>query len=231
MLERLVWEDREKDMGNNMYFSFVKKAVRKIRGYLPFTYDRLYYSALTEKYTPFAKDYVRILCDTFNPKSVIDIGCGVGLYLSEFERRGLEVCGYDGSKYAVKNSLPSLGVVKYHDLRRPLDCKRMYDLCLCIEVGEHLRATHARSFIEMLTKLSDIVCFTAAKPGQGGHHHINEQPPQYWEALFNQCGFILDHALTDGVKKMMRETNPLFTRGDIFVYENHLVFTKSLHKH
>jgi hypothetical protein len=30
---------------------------------------------------------------------------------------------------------------------------------------------------------------TAAPPGQGGTQHVNEQPKEYWGALFSERGF------------------------------------------
>src|SRR6185437_16419734 len=35
----------------------------------------------------------------------------------------------------------------------------------------------------------DVVLFSAAIPGQGGHHHVNEQFPDYWSAHFARHGF------------------------------------------
>jgi hypothetical protein len=33
--------------------------------------------------------------------------------------------------------------------------------------------------------------FSAATPGQGGTHHVNEQPLSYWTEHFAQCGYRL----------------------------------------
>jgi hypothetical protein len=64
-----------------------------------------------------------------------------------------------------------------------------FDLCLCIEVAEHLPARSARPLVRGLTGLSDVVVFTAATPGQGGAHHINLRPRSFWSALFDGEGF------------------------------------------
>jgi len=34
-----------------------------------------------------------------------------------------------------------------------------------------------------------VVLFSAAVPGQGGEHHVNEQPPEYWRSLFAERGY------------------------------------------
>jgi hypothetical protein len=43
--------------------------------------------------------------------------------------------------------------------------------------------------VESLTRHGDTILFSAAIPGQGGTHHINEQFPEYWAAVFRQKGF------------------------------------------
>jgi hypothetical protein len=42
-----------------------------------------------------------------------------------------------------------------------------------------------------LCRLADVVLFSAAEPGQGGEHHINERPLQYWRELFQSKGFLV----------------------------------------
>ena len=38
--------------------------------------------------------------------------------------------------------------------------------------------------------LAPVVLFSAAPPGQGGEHHLNEQPYDYWRALFRHQGYV-----------------------------------------
>jgi hypothetical protein len=56
-------------------------------------------------------------------------------------------------------------------------------------VVEHLPARNNRAVARMLTAAAPAVMFSSALPGQGGAHHINEQWPSYWRALFAECGF------------------------------------------
>jgi hypothetical protein len=64
-----------------------------------------------------------------------------------------------------------------------------FDLAICMEVAEHLSSARASSFVSELCALSDFILFSAAIPGQGGTHHINEQWPSYWSALFEANNF------------------------------------------
>lgn len=65
------------------------------------------------------------------------------------------------------------------DLTTPLQLPRQFELAMTIEVGEHLPREQARTFVETLCRLSDIVLFSAAIPNQGVEH-VNEQWPSFW---------------------------------------------------
>lgn len=72
------------------------------------------------------------------------------------------------------------------DLEKRLDINKQFDLAISLEVAEHLSKGRAESFIEDLCKLSHVVLFSAAFPGQGGVKHINEQPLSYWNQIFEK---------------------------------------------
>jgi hypothetical protein len=51
----------------------------------------------------------------------------------------------------------------------------------------------ARPYISFIDDAGpEIVYFSAACPGQGGHGHINLQPKSYWVEKFHRAGFWLD---------------------------------------
>ena len=70
------------------------------------------------------------------------------------------------------------------------ELNRRFDLALCIEVAEHLRAERGDELIEYLCARADSVLFSAAVPGQGGTGHINEQPQSYWHARFAEHDYV-----------------------------------------
>jgi len=153
-----------------------------------------------------AKAFAAILIKYFPPKSVVDIGCGIGIYLAEFKTNNIEILGYDGSPAAISGSLVG-DKIKLHDLCQPLKSNRQFDLCLCLEVAEHLESAGAETLINTLINFSSTIIFTAATPGQGPKSlgHINEQPPEYWEKLFGQKNFMLNQKLTEKIKLEMGE--------------------------
>ena len=64
-----------------------------------------------------------------------------------------------------------------------------FDLAISMEVAEHLPERCAEPFVESLTRLADVVLFSAAVPFQGGIGHVNEQWGSYWVALFRNRGY------------------------------------------
>lgn len=123
-----------------------------------------------------ASALVPILHEKFHPQTVIDIGCGEGWFLREFEHLGATTTGVDGSWVAGVTHV-DLTAPPYPDLGR-------FELALCLEVAEHVHERHADQLVDWLTDLAPIVVFSAAVPGQGGTGHVNEQPPRYWAEKF-----------------------------------------------
>lgn len=134
---------------------------------------------------------VPILLELFQPRSVVDVGCGTGIWLSMFQKHGVaDVHGVDGPY----NSVESLRIDKSRfspvDLEKPFSLERLFDCAVSLEVAEHVSAAHADQFVECLTRLAPVVVFSAAIPFQGGFGHINEQWPDYWAERFGRYGYL-----------------------------------------
>ena len=155
-------------------------------------YDRQFYMDQRGTSTTSARILVPTIRKVISPRSVLDVGCGVGTWARVWIESGVDdVVGVDGN-YVDKQLLeiPEYLFVS-HDLRQPLNLKRKFDLVTCFEVAEHLPADSAAILVESLTRHADVVVFSAAIPGQGGVGHINEQWPSYWARHFADCGFEL----------------------------------------
>jgi SAM-dependent methyltransferase len=125
------------------------------------------------------------------PRSVVDVGCGVGTWLAEFAKLGIsDFIGVDGEYVPLERlQIPAERFLP-RDLTQPLDLGRTYDLAMSLEVAEHLPAESAERFVDSLTNAAPIVLFSAAVPGSGGTGHINEQWPRYWRTLFRQRRYL-----------------------------------------
>lgn len=138
-----------------------------------------------------AKEIIPIVFEFIQPKSVIDVGCGLGTWLSVFQASGVEdVWGID-CDYVDQNILeiPQERFFTF-DLKSPFRLNRQFDLVVSLEVGEHLPNECAETFVDSLTKLGSVILFSAAIPFQGGTKHINEQWQDYWTSHFQEKGYV-----------------------------------------
>jgi SAM-dependent methyltransferase len=138
---------------------------------------------------PYLLEYIEV-------ERVIDIGCGLGQWLQVFQASGAtEAVGIDGAH--VPRELRKIQQFHEFDLTDLPGLKKFlktsfpekFNLCLSLEVAEHLPEGLAREFIALLASLSDCVLFSAAIPNQTGENHINEQPHEYWVGLFAENGY------------------------------------------
>lgn len=128
--------------------------------------------------------------DMVRPNSVIDIGCGVGSWLSVFCELGVEdILGIDGSY--IDEDMLLIPKEKFHasDITSWPQIGRKFDLILSLEVAEHLDSIEADNYVRYISSLGDVVLFSAAIPRQGGVSHLNEQWPEYWDAKFKESGY------------------------------------------
>jgi len=138
-----------------------------------------------------ARVIVPLVLQLVPARSVIDIGCGQGTWLSVFAECGAnDIHGIDG-EYVDPGQL-EIPVDRFHgqDLSLPLAVQRTFDLAVSLEVAEHLPEAASDSFVASLTRLAPVVLFSAAAPYQGGRNHVNEQWPAYWAERFAAQGYL-----------------------------------------
>lgn len=153
-------------------------------------YNTDFYTAQSSGSQEAARVVAPILSQLYMPKSVVDVGCGLGLWLREFAALGVtDYLGIDGPFIAPSERVIGRDSFLSHDLTRPLVLNRRFDLATCMEVAEHLPIDAAGQLVKTLTKLSDTVAFSAAIPWQGGTHHVNEQWPSWWAEKFAEQGY------------------------------------------
>ena len=155
------------------------------------TYGPTFFSAIAATANRSAEIKVPLIIELLSPRSVVDIGCGTGTWLSVFKAHNVnDIRGVDG--HWVKDEMLQIprSCFLAHDLTQSLNIERRFDLAVSLEVAEHLDKKHARNFISTLVKLSSVVVFSAAIPFQDGIHHVNEQWPDYWSRLFGEHEYV-----------------------------------------
>ena len=176
----------------------------------------------------------------FGVKSMVDVGCGPGMQTELAHRKGLYAVGVDGDYTINRNedckfqihdySTEPLGVenIKY------IPKSGLFDLGWSVEFLEHVDEEYIPNFMETF-KLCKFVVVTHAYPGQGGHHHVNEQEKEYWVRVFKKYGFkhsqkILNKVLNnstmlkrnrkDRFSRQKRKVSWLDMNGSVFINRN-----------
>jgi SAM-dependent methyltransferase len=158
-------------------------------------YTPTYYDFLEDSSRASAAAVVPMVSAWVHPRSVIDLGCGLGMWLSVWRAEGCEVLGVDGSWVDRDRLAIPPDCFVSHDLSQPYHPSRRYDLAMSVEAAEHIPPEGAAPLVDALTAASDVVLFSASAPNQGGRGHVNCQWPQYWADLFAARDFVVIDAL------------------------------------
>ena len=155
-----------------------------------YRYSRAYFDAFADGSARSATIVLPAVQSLLPVSSVVDFGCGTGWWLSTWQALGVQdIVGCDGQP--LDGSMLQIDPSRFVtvDLALPVRLGRTFDLVQSLEVAEHLPAGAASTFVDTLVSHGPVVLFSAATPGQGGEHHVNEQPPEYWRALFRERGY------------------------------------------
>jgi hypothetical protein len=181
-------------------------------------YDLRFYKKRHQKTVYSAETILSIILGILPEiKSAVDVGCGVGTWLSVLKTRGIvDILGIDGDWVSKELLQIPRQCFFTHDVSTEINLQKRYDLAISLEVGEHLSHDNAIIYVRSLARLSDFVLFSAAIPYQGGRKHINEQWPEYWVNLFGEH----DYQCVDVLRKTIwyDENIPSYYRQNIFLF-------------
>ncbi len=187
----------------------------------------IYCPAFFREWGPANADYIRsaglvadAVNEVFRPQSLADLGCGCGVYSHLFKLKGVKVLSIDGALPPPGETFP-VEIIK-RDLTVPLEnAWGSFDLALCLEVAEHIPGELADVFLKNITTFSGRLVMSAAPPGQGGTHHVNERPRRYWAQKLAGLGFAYNRRASGRVLKILERERPPFMwmANHIGVYE------------
>ena len=134
------------------------------------------------------------------PLDVLDFGAGDGWWCKAFHDMGSKTVAVELYDEA-KEFIPEQVTFIRHDLREPLWLHRKADLCICLEVAEHLPQNCIQTFADTLVKhTSDTLLFSSARPGQEGTGHITMKDQGWWRNRLERPYFKFSPVKTQQVR-------------------------------
>lgn len=166
-------------------------------------YDAEYFTAGTKSnYKPYsagvwARRLARLIHETLQPASVLEVGCAYGYVVSILRQRGVDAYGFDVSEFAIKQSAAPdhtwVGSAEEPSSYR-LDS---VDLIVSTEMLEHLSERQIRLFLDNAKIAKRMVLLFGIEGGEEMHEddgHVTFQPKEWWERLFADHGWVVGDA-------------------------------------
>jgi len=153
----------------------------------------------------FIPNFWRYMIDRFAIRSMLDVGCGEGHAVKFFYKNGVAAHGIDGLRSNVERAVFPIAL---HDLlERPYVMP--VDFVWSCEVAEHILPEKVGNYLDTLAN-GMVIAMTHALPDQGGHHHVNCQPDEYWIELLQARGYQLERSQPIYRQIAQREGTPNF---------------------
>jgi hypothetical protein len=153
--------------------------------------------------------FCQAVIDVLNPESVVDVGCATGDLVRQFRQMGVPCEGLEGSEHVIKHSVIDNMILwdlrcsiknRWNDFL-PGETNKRFNLCICLEVAEHIEPEYVNIFLENLIFFSNKILMSIAPPGQKGHYHVNLQPIEYWDKLLLELGYVRKQKIADQIKE------------------------------
>jgi hypothetical protein len=147
-------------------------------------------------------------------RSVIDIGCGLGLYGNDIRNAQIHYRGFDANPNV---SAMSGGRCEYADFSKT-NSFGLFDCVLSLEVGEHIPKKYEAVFLDNIASHSNgLIILSWALVGQGGHGHVNCQDNDYIIAQMHKRKCQFNQDMTDILRKhsslkWLKNTIMVFTK-------------------
>jgi 2-polyprenyl-3-methyl-5-hydroxy-6-metoxy-1,4-benzoquinol methylase len=150
-------------------------------------------------------------------KTVLDIGCGMGISTDFFLRQGMKPTCLEGSNEGLSAQAKwSPYLAKYqpsifHDFSEGDPTSKLregfFDVGWSAEFLEHIALEYVPNVMAAF-KRAHLVFVTHGQPGQAGYHHVNLQTSAWWIDKFEENGFAYLPGMTAVSKMFSRPQVP-----------------------
>lgn len=131
-------------------------------------------------------------------RSIVDVGCGMGVSSSYFLSQGVDVLCVEGSSDAVSRSLmPKSRIVEHDFSLGPWWPSTTYDAVWSVEFVEHVGRQYMDNYLPIFKKAA-LVFVTSS--GTGGWHHVEVHEKWWWRGRMAAEGFVFLNDLTKQVR-------------------------------
>lgn len=168
---------------------------------------------------------LKFLCNILKLKTVIDLGCGPGYYVSDLQKASIKAIGYDGNTHAVNLSkllLPN--DTRYHcyqlDLTEEFYIEHPYDLVLFLNVGEYIPKEYEKHVLDNISNCTGKYLIINWESQKKADDRIKNIIPE--KLLINKIehkGFVIDKLATKVIRDYSRKKDNK---------ENILVFKRTI---
>lgn len=126
----------------------------------------------------FYPDLWEWLVQKFQIRTVLDVGCGQGYAVEEFNKLGCDAVGFDGLKSNIDHCNEKCFV---HDLTQGPVSGISVDMIWCCEVVGHIEEQYVPNILDTF-KCGKYITMTheRVQDKEGGYHHVNCQDEPYW---------------------------------------------------
>jgi hypothetical protein len=167
------------------------------------------------------------LIEVYNPKTMLDVGCGAGFSTKYFIDKGIDSMGVEGFLTAINESKIKEFIHIHDYVESEFLPEKEYDMAWCCEFVEHVEEIYSENFMKTFSKCK-VVAMTHAVPGQPGFHHVNCQPAEYWVRRFEKLGFSYNEKLSIECRNSLPSYNddPSFIPNGGHVKNTLMIFEK-----
>lgn len=156
-------------------------------------------SGQLETYGKSSNDFLLTTVQKYNPKRILEIGCGAGYTILHLSKYGFDVIGIDPSEYSQKSSIKT-GFKLINDFfPSGLDTNQKFDMIYCNDVFEHIFdvVSFSKNVFNVLDE-DGMFCFSTTNSTQSilvgdisilEHQHVNMFTEESIIKILKEVGF------------------------------------------